>query len=103
MIIRTQSEWESVRGRFSSASAYRSFIREFTFDPNSRLTATGRAIRDALPRAREGGPRWKIFESIRSGMTVAELNQVARSFRHSEHDADLFIALFKGFVRFQED
>lgn len=101
-VIRTQQQWEAVKGRYRNASDYRSFRRDFTFDPAARLTRTSLSIREALPRAREGGARWRIFEQIGSSMTVDELNRAAAQFENAEWDADVFIALYTGFMKLEE-
>ncbi len=101
-VIGTQQQWEAVKDRFRNASAYREFRREYSFDPSARLTRTSLPIRQALPRAHEGGARWSIFEQMTTGITVADVNQAASLFDNAERDADIFTALYTGYVHLPE-
>ena len=103
-VISTQSDWERIRDEFERSSDYREFSKRYSFNPSSRVKLTGMTIRDALPRAEVGKPRWQIFEkAIRDGVSVEQVNQQARAVCQrtggkAEVDGDLFIALFRGYA-----
>jgi len=103
-VLSTQDEWESVRPRFRNASAYRKFAADYAFNPRSRISRSGKATDVVLPKAKPGGWRWKIFEQAMSeGSTVQQVNERAQAICKDasgkpQRDADLFIALFNGYV-----
>lgn len=104
-IISTQDDWQRVRERFTRSSDYRAFSERFEFNPASTVRLTGLPISKALPRARPGGPRWTIFEkAIVDGASVERVNELAQRVGRQtggrpEPDADIFIALFKGYAQ----
>ena len=57
-------------------------------------------IHQALPRAKPGGDRWRIFEAANSGLRVETFNEKAkRRSPYAVWDEDLYICLYRGFVR----
>lgn len=100
--IGTQAEWEAVKGRFRNASDHRDFRAEYFFDPRAMLERTSLQVDQVLRTSTAGGSRWMIFESMTGNMTVDEINALARHYRNSERDADIFIALHRGFLRFAD-
>jgi hypothetical protein len=103
-VISTPQDWESVRGRFTRSSDYRTFSASFEFNPASTLRLTGMEMGKALPRAKPGGPRWTIFEkAIVHEATVERVNELAQLVGRQtggrpEPDADIFIALATGYA-----
>lgn len=89
-------------GRFRNASGYRDFRAEYFFDPHTKLERTSLQVDAVLRTSSAGGSRWMIFESMAGNMTVDEINALARNYPNSERDADIFIALHMGFLRFAE-
>ncbi len=102
-IVRNQQDWETIRCRFPNASDYRRFRSEYFFDPTAKLRKTGVPLEGVLRRpTQSSGARWKIFESIANGMSVEEVFQLAQAYPGAELDADVFIALHKGFLKLVE-
>ena len=70
------------------------------FDPESYIEAIGMPIRQALPKAKPGGDRWRIFETVHNGLRVETFNEKAkRCSPYAVWDEDLYISLYRGFVR----
>ena len=107
--ISTQQEWEEIRGKFTRASDYRKFGRDYTFNPTSRVRVPdgGGSIRGAAPQApsESNTGRFQIFrEAMREGRSVEEVNAHAKEIsKHATRDADIFIALFNEYVTLQPD
>ncbi len=100
--IATQADWLSVRPQFGSASEYRRFRAAYKFDPTSRIARTGVPIEGVL--SLRAAQRRRIFEEcLVDGRTVRDANTCARVVSsNTEHDAEIFIGLFSGFIHLPE-
>ncbi len=95
--ISSQKEFASIKSKFNSASDFRAFKKDYFFDPASRVELTGMQRTQTLRK--KSGARWDIFGVFRTGMTIAEFNRSAKQVSSgAERDADVFIALYKGFI-----
>jgi hypothetical protein len=98
--ISSQEDFDAVKPQFDNSSQYEKFKERFHFDPASYIEMTGMPMSQALPRAKRGGDRWRIFEAVRSGLKVKTFNEKAKRLSpYAVWDADLFIMLYRGFVR----
>jgi len=98
--ISSQEDFDAVKSQFNNSSQHRGFKERFHFDPTSYIEMTGMPIHQALPRAKPGGDRWRIFEAANSGLRVEIFNEKAkRRSPYAVWDEDLYICLYRGFVR----
>ena len=100
--ISSQEEFEAIKGQFNSSSDYRNFSRRYHFNPKSRIERTGMHIDEALTSGSKPSThgRRAIFEAMNSGVLVSLFNSSARHIsRDATDDADIFIALYRGFIR----
>ena len=98
--ISSQEDFDAVKPQFDNSSQYGKFKERFHFDPTSYIEKTGMPIHQALPRAKPGGNRWRIFEAANSGLRVETFNEKAkRRSPYAVWDEDLYICLYRGFVR----
>lgn len=93
-----QDDWLRVQSQFSSASKYRDFSARYCFAENSRIRRAGLSL-DQVLRARTKKRR-EIFEKCPlDGRLVREVNECAKGLKlGAEWDADIFFALFKGYI-----
>ena len=100
-IVRSQQDFDLLKPKFPRPNDYRNFTQAgYYFDPNGRLEKTAMSIQHALPRAKPGGKRWRIFEAMESGIAVEGFNQIAKAMGlGAERDADIFYAVHKGYRR----
>lgn len=96
--ISTQEEWSRVRSQFSSASDYRDFSARYSFAETSRIRRTGLSIEQVLRQGTRN--RREVFEKcLLDGRRVKDVNECAKGLRlGAEWDADIFFALFKGYI-----
>ncbi len=101
MVVKNQEQFEFIRPLFGSASEYRLFRKHFALEPNAKIVRTDLSVDDAIPGSQRDGARYRIFHEVfADGATVEQINSHAREIStNAEIDADLFIALFRGFIK----
>ena len=99
LIIDNQLKWDAAKLFFSSSSMYRTFSKHFYFKENLLIERTGIDIKIALPKSSPSGSRWYIFEKILiNDNSIQQINIDTRQYG-GEKDADIFIGLYKNFIR----
>lgn len=96
--ITNHLEWLEIRPEFKNLSDYRTFSKKYWFNPESKIFRTGRSVDEVLTKPT--GRRREIFDQcFPDGSTVEDVNACTKKFPHTEHDADIFIGLYKGFIQ----
>jgi hypothetical protein len=99
-MISSQNKFAVIKPEFNSAGGnnFREFKMKYHINPDSKIELTGMP-RDQVLRKKHGD-RWEIFGKFKTGETVEEFYQSAKQVtRRAERDHDMFIALYKGFIR----
>ena len=99
-MISSQNKFAAIKPEFNSASDnnFREFKMKYHINPSSKCELTGMP-KDQVLRKKHGD-RWNIFGKFKTGETVEEFYQSAKQVtRRAERDHDMFIALYKGFIR----
>ncbi|MBU06019.1 MAG: hypothetical protein CL877_08755 [Dehalococcoidales bacterium] len=102
--INSQQDFENVKPQFKNASAYKKFLVSYNFNPKLRIRLTGIPIEEAIPISQK--TRRKIFEKMQNmdGSLVSLVNSAAQTISkrggetRATPDADIFIAVHKGFI-----
>ena len=108
-LIASQDDWARLMNGPDAPAHYRDFLRTSRFEPSSTLhLVKGVPLEQVLPLAKKDGARRRIFEeAFGDGLTVREINSRARIVASEvgdsrpPTDADIFIAMKRGFATLQ--
>ena len=97
--ISSQKEFDSIKSKFAYGE-YRGFIESYRFNEWCRLKRTRLGIDVAWPG--EMTKRTQIMAGMQTGLTVGLLNGQAQAISNgAKKDADIFMALKKGYIELE--
>jgi len=108
--INSQQDFEKIKPQFETANSYKEFSKDYHFNPKLRIALTGMPVEEAVPKSKPGSPRRKIFEEMKNsydGAPVGLVNSMTKNITENSSskatkDADIFIAVYNGFIRLSD-